>query len=114
MSEEVKPKEVKVLTIDQEVSGFFKSRKSTSFENRLKKIVADKLKEINVSLDGLKVNQKNKVLDQKTGNFIVTYEAYDNGKLVYALAVHGKGTIISRNGKAYLKAQKYVLDVFYF
>jgi hypothetical protein len=41
-------------------------------------------------------------------------DIYEGEKKIYAVAAHGKASIINRNGKPYIKSQNIVLDFFYF
>ena len=107
------PKDVRTFVLKHEIYGFFKSKKSTSFENRLKSAI---LQELSVELSGkdYKVLQGNKVLDPKTGNFIINYDIVVQGKKAMTASAHGKAAIVNRNGKPYIKSQKVYVSLFYF
>ncbi|MGC8599671.1 MAG: hypothetical protein ACP5LX_01245 [Nitrososphaeria archaeon] len=113
-NDEDKPKDLKVITIDKEVYGFFKSKKNTSFENRLKKELLDFITKEIPHKENFRIVQREKILDIKTGNFIINMDIYEGEKKAYAVAAHGKASIINRNGKPYIKSQNVVLDFFYF
>ncbi len=106
------PKDLKVLLIEQEIYGFFKSKKNTSFENRLKKELLDLIVKEGIQKDNLRIIQKEKILDMKTGNFIINIDVYDGQNKVYSVVAHGKASIINRNGKPYIKSQKITVDLF--
>jgi predicted nuclease of restriction endonuclease-like (RecB) superfamily len=112
--DENKPKDLKVITIDKEIYGFFKSRKNTSFENRLKKELLDFISKEIPQKENFRIIQREKILDIKTGNFIINMDIYEGEKKVYTVTAHGKANIINRNGKPYIKSQNIVLDFFYF
>ncbi len=107
-----KPIDLKVITIEQEIYGFFKSKKNTSFENRLKKELYDLIVSEGINKDNLRMVQKEKILDMKTGNFIINMDVYEGEKKVYSVAAHGKANIINRNGKPYIKSRKITIDLF--
>ncbi len=107
-----KVKDLKVISIEQEIYGFFKSKKSTSFENRLKKELLNLIGNDDIKKDSIRLVQKEKTLDMKTGNFIINMDAYYGEKKVYVISAHGKASIINRNGKPYIKSQKITVDIF--
>jgi len=113
-NDEDKPKDLKVIAIDKEIYGFFKSKKNTSFESRLKKELLDFILKETSHKENLRIVQREKILDIKTGNFIINMDIYEEEKKIYAVAAHGKASIINRNGKPYIKSQNIVLDFFYF